>query len=107
VPHLLLIDVSSKWLASANTGVSRVCANSQGSHGILNSIPRAAAMYITRSEFMHISSSTDTTCYCLLNHKMPDEQQDKDAKPSSMASDKSCIRGSSSLSTGQHNSKHE
>ena len=70
VLHLLLIDVSGKWLALTNTGVFKVCASSQESHGILNSIPRAAAMYITRNKFMHISSSTDTTCYCLLNHRI-------------------------------------
>jgi hypothetical protein len=46
------------------------CASSQRSHGTLNLIPRAAAMYITRNKFMHISSSTDTTRYCLLNHKI-------------------------------------
>src|ERR1700722_12644464 len=45
-------------------------------------------MYVTRCESMRISSSTDTTCYCLLNHKVPsppDERQYKDAKPSGMA----------------------
>jgi hypothetical protein len=79
----LLIDVSSIWLASASTGVSKVCANSQGSHGILNSIPRAAAMYVTRSESMHISSSTDTTLLLSPQSQDPSpsgEQQYKDVK---------------------------
>jgi hypothetical protein len=102
--HLLLIDVSSKWMASASAGVSKVCASSQESHRILNLILRAATMYVTRSESMRISSSTDTIRYCLLNHKFhrrPTNGGIKTRNQSGMASDKSCIRGSSSLSTGQ------
>ena len=70
-PHLhLLLGVSSQWLASASTGVSKVCASPHRTHGILNSISRAADMYVTRSKSTRISSSTDTTFYYLFPHKI-------------------------------------
>lgn len=80
------------------------CASSQRSHGTLNLIPRAAAMYITRNKFMHISSSTDTTRYCLLNHKIhrcPTNGSIKMRNQAAWQATSLCIRGSSSLSIGQ------